>query len=292
MVRPIEALRDIAVARRYDLVVVYRKTYPGALSRLLRRNARRIVYEYDDAVYMPSPAEPQGPNVEARYRRNFMTTINIADHLVAGNAVLAAAVGSRPRSVLPTAVDLRVFRVSDRPAEAGDCVLGWIGTAENFPQWEQLIPVYRQVIARHPNLRFKIVSDVEPVPCGLPVDFERFTIDREAECLQDFDVGLMPLQDTVWNRGKCGIKALQCMAIGRPVVISPVGMNSELIEPDVSGLFASSEAEWISALDRLADSPRLRRQMGGEARKAVEASYSLEVIGPRMVDLLERVGES
>jgi glycosyltransferase involved in cell wall biosynthesis len=170
--------------------------------------------------------------------------------------------------------------------------VGWIGTADNLSQWERLIPAFRQVSARHPNLRFKVVSNVEPNPCDLPVDYERFTIDREAECIQDFDIGLMPLEDTPWNRGKCGIKALQCMAIGKPVVISPVGMNSELIEPGVSGLFASTEEEWIGGLDRLVDSPELRRHMGGEARKTVEASYSLEVIGRQMVDLLERVGKT
>jgi glycosyltransferase involved in cell wall biosynthesis len=215
--------------------------------------------------------------------------IDVADHVVAGNRFLAQEAHAKPCSVFPTAVDLRIFRISDRPTSAKECVLGWIGTAENLPQWERLIPAFRQVCAKYPGVRFKIVSNREPEPCGLPVEFERFSIDRESECLQEFDVGLMPLEDTSWNRGKCSLKALQCMALEKPVVISPVGMNKEVVKPQVSGLFATTEDEWVRELGRLVDSPDLRGRMGRAARKTVEASYSLEDIGPKMVQLLERI---
>ena len=292
LVRSIEVLRDAAIARHYDLVVVYRKTYPGISSRVLRATARKIVFEFDDAIFSPSPSEPQGPKENERYLKNFLGMIDVADHVVAGNRFLADAAGDIPCSVLPTGVDLRIFRPSDRPRKPAGCVLGWIGTAENLPQWERLIPAFRQVCAEHPSVRFKIVSNRKPPPYDLPVEFERFTIDREAECIQDFDIGLMPLEDTPWNRGKCSMKALQCMAVETPVVISPVGMNNDIIKPQVSGLFASTEKEWALELGRLVASPEVRRAMGKAARKVVEESFSLEVIGPRMADLLERMGGS
>ncbi len=290
LVRSLEVLRDAAMARHYDLVVVYRKTYPGISSRVLRATARKIIFEYDDAIFNPSPSEPQGQKEQARYLKNFLGMIDVADHVVAGNRFLAEAAGDRPCSVLPTGVDLRIFRPSDRPRRPEGCVLGWIGTAENLPEWEHLIPAFRQVCAEHPGVRFKIVSNREPPSYGLPVDYEQFTIDREAECIHDFDIGLMPLEDTPWNRGKCSMKALQCMAVETPVVISPVGMNNEVIEPQVSGLFASTEREWVQEIGRLVASPEVRTRMGRAARKAVEAAYSLEIIGPRMVDLLEKTG--
>jgi glycosyltransferase involved in cell wall biosynthesis len=277
----------MTAARRFDLVVLYRKTFPNGTARALRRMARRLVYEYDDAVYLPAPSEPQGTAAQRRYHRNFRSTIAVADLVIAGNRQLSAAAVERPTAVLPTGVDLEVFRAAGRVASRDDCVFGWIGTAENLPEWRRLIPAFLRVVAAHPRVRFKLISDREPAPCGLPVEFERFTIAREAACLSGVDVGLMPLDRTPWNRGKCSVKALQCMALGLPVVVSPVGMNREIVEPQVSGLFASSEDEWVAALGRLAASPDLREQMGRAARRVVEQRYALRDIAARLVDLIE-----
>jgi glycosyltransferase involved in cell wall biosynthesis len=289
LLRPVELVRDLAAASRADVVVVYRKTFPGATAKMLRRAASKIVYEYDDAVYLPSPDEPQGVENLARYRRNFLSTVAAADLVVAGNHHLAREATARNIEVLPTGVDLSIFEPGLPRTEREPCVIGWIGTAGNLPQWTALMPVFERVAAENPAVRFKIVSNGEPPRSDLPVVFERFTIDREAACLADFDIGLMPLEDTPWNRGKCSYKALQCMAMGMPVVVSPVGMNREVVEDGVSGFFASTEDEWLSALLRMAGDSKLRSQLGGAARRVVEASFSLEQIGAKMADLIEEL---
>ena len=287
VLRPVELVRDLVAAARADIVVVYRKTFPGASARLLRRVAARVVYEFDDAVYLPSPDELQGEENMARYRRNFQATVDASDLVVAGNRHLAAEVVHRRIEILPTGVDLSIFKPTPRKAKRNVCVLGWIGTVGNLPQWTRLLPVFERIAVDGPRVRFKVVSDGDSPVCDLPLVFERFTKEREAKCLEDFDIGLMPLEDTPWNRGKCSFKALQCMAMGRPVVLSPVGMNREVIEPGVSGVFAATENEWVSELRCLVDDPGLRSRMGSAARSVVEKSYSLDQIGSKMADLVE-----
>jgi glycosyltransferase involved in cell wall biosynthesis len=284
--RPFEILRDVTIAPRFAVVVLYRKTFPSASAALLAKRARRVVYEFDDAVYLPAPSEPQDERNRARYRRNFASTLAIADHVVAGNRVLAAAAGGRPVTVLPTAVDLEVFRPREPAANREGCMFGWIGTAENLAEWSNLVPAFRRVLATAPASRFKVVSNREPPKVDLPVVFERFTVEREAAALEDFDVGLMPLTDSDWNRGKCSAKALQCMAMGMPVVVSPVGMNRDLVEPGVSGFLADGEDEWVASLGRLASSAELRQRIGTNARSVVEEQYALTKVGAQMADLI------
>jgi glycosyltransferase involved in cell wall biosynthesis len=289
LLRSLELVRDLKAASRANVVVVYRKTFPGWTARLLRRVASAIVYEYDDAVYLPSPVEPQDDDSIARYRRNFRTTVDTADLVVAGNDHLAQRAGHPRTEVLPTGVDLRIFEPVERAAARDGCIIGWVGTAGNLPQWTRLLPVFERVLTECPRVRFKVVSDGEPPSCGLPVDFERFTVEREARCLEDFDIGLMPLDDTAWNRGKCSYKALQCMAMGQPVVVSPVGMNREVVVDGVSGYFASTDDDWVCRLLLLARDPDLRSTVGRRARSVVEERFSLELVGARMTEMVERL---
>ena len=245
------------------------------------------MYEYDDAVYLPSPEEPQGEGDVARYRRNFRATVASADLVVAGNDHLAEKAAHKRTEVLPTGVDLSIFKPVVRANAWDRCTLGWIGTAGNLPQWSLLIPVFKRLVAENSAVRFKVVSDGEPPDCSLPLDFERFTIEREAACLEDFSIGLMPLEDTPWNRGKCSYKALQCMAMGQPVVLSPVGMNRDVVEHGVNGFFATTRDEWTDHLLRLSQDAELRAKMGRAAREVVATRYSLDIVGSRMADLID-----
>jgi glycosyltransferase involved in cell wall biosynthesis len=285
--RMLELARDLVAAGRAGCVVVYRKTFPGLTARLLRMMAAKVVYEFDDAVYLPSPSEPQGAVHVKRYQRNFAATVAAADLVIAGNAHLARQAQHPVTEIVPTAVDLTVFDPPVGAIRRDGCVLGWIGTAGNLSQWERLVPVFRAVVEVEPSVRFKVVSDRPPPSCDLPLDFELWTLEREAACLEDVDVGLMPLDDTPWNRGKCSCKALQCMAMRLPVVVSPVGMNRTVVDHDVSGFFASSDDEWVESLLRLARDPELRARMGRSARSTVEEHYSLDRVGMRMTQLIE-----
>lgn len=287
LARPFDVARDLARAAQADVVIVYRKTYPAGFSRLLARRARRLVLELDDAIWLPAPGEAQGAAVEAAYRRKFDEIAAASELVLAGNRTLAAEIRGRRTAIVPTAVDLARFQPSSRPGERPGFVVAWVGTSGNLPEWERLAPAFRRLVERRKEVRFKVVSDREPKPLGLPVDFERWTLEREAACLEDADVGVMPLADTPWNRGKCSVKALQYMAMGRPAIASPVGMNEEVIAEGVSGFFAESVDQWAARLEELAVDRSLTARMGAAARASVEERFALERVATQVAELLE-----
>ena len=286
--RVLDLLRAAARAGSADLVVLYRVTLPRPFDRLLRRRARVLVFEYDDAIWLPAPAEPQDAATAARYEANFAATLAVADFVVAGNEMLAARAADVLAEVVPTAVDVARFTPATTAGSRPGFVVGWVGTAENQLEWRRLAPAFRAVVEARPEVRLKVVSDRPPADLGLPVEFERWSLAREAAALDDFDVGIMPLDDTPWNRGKCSIKALQCMAMARPAVLSPVGMNRDVVRAGADGYFAGSSEEWVAHLLELAADRRLTAALGCSARDRVAASFSLEAVAPRLEAALRR----
>jgi glycosyltransferase involved in cell wall biosynthesis len=127
---------------------------------------------------------------------------------------------------------------------------------------------------------------------GVSADIREWSESSEVQSVQSFSVGIMPLQDDPWSRGKCGYKLIQYMACGLPVVASPVGVNQEIVEHGVSGYLATSEAEWLSALRQLRSQPQLCEEFGQVGRKRVEKAYSLETAAPRLADLLNSAANS
>jgi glycosyltransferase involved in cell wall biosynthesis len=269
------------------VVVVYRKTYPVGACRLLARRSRRLVFEFDDAIWLPAPSEPQGLRFAAHFRRRFEEIVAVSGLVVAGNRNLADEISGTRAEVIPTAVDLARFRPATRSGERPGFVVAWVGTGENLGEWESLAPAFRRLIERRAEVRLKVISDREPKPLGLPLEFERWSLEREATCLENTDVGVMPLRDTPWNRGKCSAKALQYMAMGRPAVVSPVGMNREVVAHGVSGFFAETPEQWIARLEELAADRALARRMGDAARASVEERFDLGRVAARVAALLE-----
>jgi glycosyltransferase involved in cell wall biosynthesis len=286
--RALDIVRAVGHVGSADLVILYRTTLPAPTNRLVRRRARHLVLEYDDAIWLPAPAEAQSDATVARYGANFLATLAVADLVIAGNATLAARAGSVPLEVIPTAVDLRRFRPTTVAGSRAAFVIGWVGTAENQAEWRRLAPVFKAVLAARPDIRLRVISDLPPTDPEVPVEFERWSLAREAGALDDVDVGVMPLEDTPWNRGKCSAKALQYMAMARPAVVSPVGMNREVVTDGSTGFLAAKPDEWVARLVELAGDRALAARLGQAARDRVRESYSLEVLSPRLEAALLR----
>jgi glycosyltransferase involved in cell wall biosynthesis len=286
--RLVDLLQDLLDPAVDDLLFIQRKTYPAPLAGLLRRAHRRVVFDMDDALDLPPPSRSLGGTAEARYRANFEATVRAADLVLCGNRELAARLPHRRYEVLPTPLDTERFS----PRVVGPAkgkVLGWVGHADNLGYLEGLADALREVARRHPGTRLVVVADREPELPGLDVEFRRWSLEREVSCFSGIAVGLMPLADTPWARGKCAFKAIQYMALERPTVVSPVGMNRELIEHGENGFLADTTEEWVRALDRLLGDPKLAARIGEAGRRTVLRDYSLERASRRLVAILTRL---
>jgi glycosyltransferase involved in cell wall biosynthesis len=211
----------------------------------------------------------------------------LADLVVVGNSWLAEIwrAWSPAVEILPTAVDIDRYFVAPLPERA---TIGWIGTAGNLAYLAAIAPALADVLRRFPATTIAVCSDRPPDLAGLPVHYVPWSSTIEADFLGSITVGVMPLADGPWERGKCSLKMLQYMAAGRPCVVSPVGMNKELLAEGEFGLAASTSDEWREALCGLLADRDAAARMGARGRN-VAARYSVAALAPRLAELLRRV---
>jgi glycosyltransferase involved in cell wall biosynthesis len=179
--------------------------------------------------------------------------------------------------IVRTSIDMARYPLMSPPDAGAPFTVVWTGSHSTLTHFEELRPALERVAQRRP-LRVRVVCDVPPKPfTHATLDFVPWRAQTEALDLAPGDVGVMPLPDTPLTRGKCGCKALQYMAIGRPTIVSPVAINREIVQPDVNGLWASSAHEWEAQLERLAADADLRSRLGLAGRRTVESGYTAEV---------------
>jgi len=283
-----DLVQDLLQPVREDLLLVHRKTYPAMFARLLRRKARPLVFDMDDALDLPPPSRAAGEAERRRYRANFDATVRQADLVLCGNRELASRLPHDRYALLPTPLDTDRFAPHAVAPRRGK-VLGWVGHADNLAYLERLADPLRELARRHPGLRIIVVADRPPALEGLDVEFRRWSLESEVDCFSGISIGLMPLEDTAWARGKCAFKAIQYMALGCPAVVSPVGMNREVVRHGENGFLADADEEWIEALDRLLSDPELTARMGDRARRDVVRDYSLKVVARQLLERIDRL---
>ena len=285
-------LRDLATRRHYDVLWIEYELLPfvpAFIEQLLLRGGPPRVVEYDDAVF-----HRYDRHRSALVRRVLGGKIDglmrDAAIVVAGNPYLAArarAAGARDVVIIPSVVDLERYPVAPPPA-GGPAVIGWIGSPSTAEALGAVAPALARVCAGG-RARVVLVGVTPgrrawPFPCE-----ERPWIeDREAAEIAGFDVGIMPLADDPWSRGKCGFKLVQYLACARPAVASPVGVNPAIVVDGETGLLATTEDEWVAALERLLGDAALRARLGAAGRAHVEAHYALQRTMPLVADVLRR----
>ena len=276
--------RRLALLRRasdYDGVIVHRAFLSPPEVLLLRRAGGGFTFDFDDALMFRDSSRVRQRSWQRRARLRRM--VRGATRVIAGNRTLAdwAATAGARVTVVPTVIDLAGF--PDRPPEPGPPVAGWIGSRPNLPYLEAILPR----LAGLRQARIRVVCDAPPRAKGIPIDFRPWSLERETEDLRSFRVGLMPLPDDPWTRGKCALKILQCFAAFVPVVCSPVGANAEIVREGENGLFARSPAEWIGAIEQILGDEPLRRRMATAARETVAAGYSVAAHLDRFLEAID-----
>ncbi len=275
-----------------DLILVEQQLFPylpGWTEALLWPRAKPTVLEFDDAIFLTFA-----------HRRKLERLCGLADVVLVGNAFLAdfAAPHARAVSVVPTTVDVARYTTAAAPAPRAEATrpfrVGWIGLPYNFRYLEELAGPLRSLAASGTPCELVVVSKGLPDPSafeGVTLVERPWSEAGEAAEIARFDVGVMPLPDDDWARGKCGLKLLQCMAAGIPVIASPVGVNPEIVRDGENGLLAASEEQWAAALAMLAADPSRAAGLGAAGRRTVEDRFSLER-GARLVAETYRLARS
>ena len=271
----------------YDMVFLQRKRFNQPRLALLRRRARRIVYDFDDAVmYRNSKAED--PISQTR-RRRFVQMIRASDFVIAGNDYLKRQVLPFNLSVdvIPTVIDQDRYSLKAYPIRKEGVTLGWIGDHGSIHYLEKMKPIFERIGKQYPYVELKIVCDTFFDCEGIKVIKKQWNSEEEVADLHSFDIGLMPLVDDPWSLGKCGLKIIQYQGVGVPVVCTPVGTNKDLVEEGASGFYAMTPEEWEEKLSTLIEDPLLREKMGREGRKRVLEAYTVESCAPRLLSILQ-----
>jgi glycosyltransferase involved in cell wall biosynthesis len=223
----------------------------------------------------------------------FKRIVKSCDLVLAGNNFLrdqALKFTSKDRVVLiPTVVDLDPYSVKNHGPSPKEIILGWIGSAGTLHYLNIILPALEKVASRFPHVCLKIVCDEFLDSSLIKVIKKPWNESDEVSDLQSFDIGIMPLTDDVWARGKCALKIVQYMAVGIPVVCSPVGTNRDIVRDGLNGFWAETEREWIDRLGILIEKGELRRKMGRAGRQIVEEGYSLNAVGDRIVRIFKEL---
>jgi len=278
-------LRLASEGTRSDLVYNYRVALSGKELAALAASGVPMVFDFDDAVFAVPPfgaTQVRDPAETDRYA----ATLAASRCVIAGNAFLARwAERHCPRvEIVPTCIDVSEYPATPR-RPGPELTIGWIGMGHNLYYLERIRPALEEVLRRHPQARLRVVSDA-PYAGAEAV---AWSLDRQAAQIAAFDIGVMPLTDDDWSRGKCAYKALQYMASGIPPVVSPVGMSAEAVRDGENGLHATTTDEWVAALTRLIEDAALRERLGRAARRTVEERYSVESAWTRITGILERI---
>jgi glycosyltransferase involved in cell wall biosynthesis len=299
---PVELLRSyssrlgaVLGMGRHDVVWIEKELWPlapGAVELAFLKRLGPAVVDYDDATFHWYDDNPN-PLIRKLLGRKVDRLMAGAAAVIAGNDYLAerARASGAPRvEMLPSVVDVDRYRPEEvwgRPPNRRP-VIGWIGSPSTAVLLSEIAPALAEVCGRT-GAELRLMGSGEVALPGLEPHIIPWTEEGETGEAARLDIGIMPLWDTPFTRGKCGYKLVQYMAAGLPVVASDVGANSQIVEHGVTGLLVRTHAEWVEALERLIADPGLRRRMGEAGRERAEARFSTAAVAPRFEALLRSV---
>jgi len=265
---------------RYDCVVIEKELFPflpAVCERCLALLGVKYIVDYDDAIFHNYDLHPN-PMVRFLLKNKIKTVMRLSTVVVAGNDYIrsrALAWGAKRVELIPTVIDMEKYDARGADT-AGAFTIGWIGSPITFKYIHPLKPVFERLAASH-DIQLKFIGANK----GLGVPYEELVPWQEIEearQIRSFDVGIMPLEDNIWENGKCGYKLIQYMGSAVPVVGTPIGVNDTIIEEGINGYKATSLDEWYEQLEKLIRaSAEERHRLGLQGREKVKRAFSLQV---------------
>ncbi len=274
-------IKDVLISSKFDCVIVYREAHflgGTIIEWLLSKSKASMVFDFDDAIWMNDISES---NKNLSWLKSSAKTSKIArmaDVVTVGNSFLAdyARLSNVNVVVVPTTIDTDLFRY--RGARDTSCVtIGWIGSTTTLKHFQNSVPALAEIKKKYGDaVDFKVIVDVDYELPDIKLKSTKWSKDAEVEELNAVDIGIMPLPDDKWSCGKCGFKGIQYMSLGIATVMSPVGVNVDIIEHGKNGFLASTEKEWVDCLSQLIESVEIRRMLGEAGRRTVEERFSVK----------------
>lgn len=276
-------------------VIIQRKLIASSLFWLLRKTASKIVFDFDDAVFLRDSYSSKGIDDPGRLRR-FRAICKAADAIVAGNSFLAhhARMASTKATIatIPTCVETTAYPFRQKLPTANAFELVWIGSSSTLNSLKLIEPCLEAIGEAFPQVQLKIICDRFPVFKKLRTLECPWTAREEIQHICQANVGICHMPDDRWSEGKCGLKLLQYMAGGLPSIANPVGVHKEIIIHGQTGFLADTKDQWLDAVAKLLNSSTLQRDMGHQARLRAENSYSVQANQNAWIHLLQNVTSS
>ncbi len=277
-------LNTLWQASQADKVILLRKTFPLVISWLLGIVSKQLIFDLDDAIFCRS----DGSLSKTRMDR-FKFICKHSDHIFAGNQFLAenSLKFTEAVTVIPTCLEVSKYKlVAEQADDTIDLV--WIGSQSTSKYLIDILPMLEDIAKKHTNLRLKIIADFDLKDVKIPVLTIPWSEETEAKELACSHIGIAPMRDNDWTRGKCALKVLQYMAASLPVISANVGVNSEAVIDCETGYLVSTTDEWAVALDKLLKDRALRNSMGSAGYERVIEQYDITVIFQRILAILEQ----
>jgi len=277
-----------------DLIWLHYELFPflpSIFERLIKLPKKPIVFDYDDAIFHNYDFNSNW-FIKMLLEKKLQTTISSAKISFCGNNYLAeyASRYCSKIEIVPTLVDTKIFypKITQRPKN--DFLrIGWIGTPSTWNNYvAPILPMLKEITKKE-KIEIAVMGADKKAKADSSINFTEWKKEEEVSFLHSLDIGIMPLTNTPWAKGKCGFKLIQYMACGLPVLASPVGVNSDIVEHGVNGFLVETVEDWKSAIKKLCNEPELRYQMGTAGRKKIEEKYSLEIWGPHVANILSNI---
>lgn len=282
-------LKSIIACIGTDVIFIQKILFLPFLLKIFQALSRNIIFDFDDAIWLHDPLEKKSSTKRSAATKKLSQVLRLASQVIVGNEYLKDyALTYNPNStIIPSVIDLAKYTPRRFRNDKKFC-LGWIGTSQNFLYLSTLENVFKILHQKFGNrIYLKIISDKPFVSkSGLEVKNVMWNEQNEIEEMQKFNIGLMPLPDTPWTKGKCAFKAIQYMSLEIVPIVGPVGTNKLVIQENKTGYFAKNDKEWIENISLLYKNANLRRTVGKNAKAFVENNYSLKAIYPRFKKVL------
>ncbi len=287
-----QRLKDVKRANSFDYIFIQREAFMTGTTYFEKKFAKstaKLIFDFDDSIWLEDKNEANEKLAFLKKPGKTSEIITLCDTVVAGNKYLEeyAKQFNKNAIIIPTTIDTNCYKPA-RKERNDKIIIGWSGSFSTIKHFESAIDALTKIKSKYGDkVDFKVIGDGNYRYEPLNITGQKWQSKTEVKDLQDISIGIMPLPDIEWTRGKCGLKGLQYMGLAIPTIMSPVGVNTEIIEHGKNGLIASTKQQWVDSLSQLIESAELRKKLGEAGRKTVEDVYSVNANKEKYLNLFK-----